>query len=296
MVVLTNEALPYEYPALTKRCFTCREMRWRAEYPHIYARRCLPCSEGVKKARCAHCGGPAALDTRGLARKFCDLPECRDASHALSTAASVEARMARARGGMHTCAVCGIEKEKNRENFTPQRRGPNGEVVKWQAWCRPCVRADRRARYASDPEVRRRVAERDARRRAEHRQRRAVDPEYIAEFRRHKAEMARKRYWERKRAEAQPKPRTSSGGTGPNMIAWPLMDVVDAYIQREGIDEEAAAFRLGTTARRFNDWRRPGHSTRMSLIDRALLGLGLEWDQVYPPLWFPEIAKHWQGR
>jgi hypothetical protein len=298
MVVLTNNhrnGHGYRSPLLVRACKSCRESKWQSEFENPYVKRCRDCHDRITKSPCRHCGGPSG----GLhkPRLFCDKPECVQARLLHVGRASGVTLHARVAGRTSkVCTGCGEDKPETAEFFTPSRRDPDGTIRKFSPYCRPCASAEWKDRYhrrIKDPEY---LAKERARRqvlRDRERERRDADPEYAAAQRARYREYQRQSVARKKAKQQAPKP---TSGSGPEMIAWPLMDAIEAALAREGIDEEAMAFRLGTNCRRFSDWRKPGRKTRMSLVDKALLGLGLEWDQVYPPMWFPEIAKHWSGR
>lgn len=296
MVVLTNEGLSV---GIVKRCVRCKQPRWRAEYQHPVAKKCIACVAKDERVKCRHCGGPAGLTSRGKHRKFCEKPECVRARH-LHVGHVANTRRSKRIRALKTkrCPACEVTKPKTLEFFCAIARDDNGEVTRWHAWCRSCFNANRREMIRSNPELRAQALER---RREYHRRQRELferDPEAYRAHREHRKPIERAS--KERRAQATddiPQRDTEPGwsGYGPSMPAAPLMTVLDAWMESEGMSDLAAAAQLGTSDRRFRDWRKPGATTRMSLVDAALVAMDLLWFDVYPPDQYPEVAAIWEA-
>lgn len=294
MVVLTNDERAYGTPVLVRKCMRCKQARWQGEFKNIYTKRCDICVEEVRQGKCRSCGGPAGLTAREEARVYCEKPECLRACELHSAAMSARVRVRRARAAKtKVCPVCGLRKPRTHEYFVPKRRDPKtGEIEAFHAWCRPCVNAVRRDRYATDLEFRRQFAKRDEKRRARVRQRRAVDPEYDRRYREHRAELSRVYVAKRKQGESQPL--GSPSIVGRELPGPPLAAAIDAWIAKEGIDDHTAGERIGVADRRFREWR-IGGKTRMSIADKCLVEMELLWWEVWPPDEFPEAVEIWEA-
>jgi hypothetical protein len=298
MVVLTTEKDHQREPLLARKCRSCCEVRWRAEFDNLYTKRCVYCTRKVlSAAHCNACGDPSGLTRDRKPRRYCDKSACQDAKRAEvgKVVSEMAARKMSARRSK-VCPVCAKRKPLTDEFWSVGRRTVAGEK-RYESYCRSCKAADARVRYATDEQRRTAARARAARHREEMLRRRAEDPEFNAAFlERKRASSAREREVRRlRREEAKRVPaQQPSSGTGPEMPAQPLMVAIDAWIAREEITEVAAADRLGTTDRRFRDWRKGGN-TRMSIVDRALSAMDLLWFDVYDPATYPEVEAIWEG-
>jgi hypothetical protein len=294
MVVLTNEGRAFNQPMMVRSCKRCRQSKWQSQFPNVYAKRCRDCHDEIASAPCMNCGGPSGGTKEK--RKFCDKPECEQARRlhvGRTTSESVHQRLA---ARTHkTCSGCGEEKRETIEFFGVSKRAPDGSVYRFAPYCRECVKGEARDRYhlrARDAAV---IAERRRKREVRRERelaRRAVDPEYEQRLLAQRAKWQRDHY-RKKKVAAQPKP--PSSGTGPNIIAWPLMDKIDEFMAREQLSQDEAAARLGTTSRRFREWHKADKVTRMSIAEECLKGLDLLWYEVWPPVWFPTVAAIWEA-
>jgi hypothetical protein len=183
------------------------------------------------------------------------------------------------------------------EHFGPLKRDPETrEIINFDAYCRGCKRALNNDRYATDEKFRTRARKRAAAWKARTDARRLVDPVFDAEY------MARRRKWDQAAKQRAKQRATSvvsapppSSGHGPNMPAQPLARIIDAWAEREELDDATVAEFLGVTDRRFREWRHPGVCTRLEIADRCLLALDLNWFDVWSPEEYPEVAKMWEG-
>lgn len=300
MVVLTTTKDRQREPLLARKCRSCCEVRWRAEFDNLYTKRCVYCTRRLMKAaHCKSCGDPSGLTMERKPRRFCGKPECQKARRAEvgEAVAKAAARKMEARNSK-VCPVCAKRKPLTDEFWSVGRRTRDG-AERFESYCRTCKAADARVRYATNEERRERARERARQHREDVMRRRAEDPAFNAAWLERKREQsAREREVKRqRRAEAKRRaeqPQHGSSGTGPEMPARPLMVLIDAWMEREGLTDLAAAARLGTSDRRFRDWRKGGN-TRMSIVDKALIAMDMLWWEVWSPDEYPEVAKIWEG-
>lgn len=219
---------------------------------------------------------------------------------------------------MRRCGHCRRWLECDVENFSPRGRTPSGYVSRWDGWCRPCRRENRRRYYANTPALQRKVQRRAKeqrmradqgwleRRRAVNREymrkRRVEAPEKLAEQRARYIEKLRqdpKRYEEflaarrmeyHLRQERKGRKKIDGGHAtgGPELPIGPLLAVVERYLQRvdhwNGDDdaEIVALERIGLDPRSLYGWRKGERkAVRFDVVDRVLVRLDLNWFDVY---------------
>jgi hypothetical protein len=302
MVVLTNEGIAKDtHRRLSRKCLKCKDQKWPAEFETIYAKRCMECRDALALSKCQNCGGPTGADRNP--RKYCMAPECQEAK-ALNRARLGGQRRSARIAGLKTkrCPACGKSKPRTLEHFTISERHVDGTVKRLMGLCRPCKRAYDAALYAINDDVREAARARNRGRYARAKERMQVDPEFAERMRAQGRERSR-RYKERRRQQrdvgtfraTENAKDAGWSGNGPPMPAGPLMAALDEYKRVEGLTDDALAARIGTTPRRLYEWRLPGSTTRMSLVDAALVEMDMLWFDIYPEDEFPEVAAIWEG-
>lgn len=296
MVEFTNEPVSTGV-CLARTCSKCKHLKWRVQYLNSTAKRCIACTDKLRRsAKCKNCGKPTGLYRNQHPRKYCKRTECQEARLATLIASGAQAvKRLNPPNRKKLCPACGKHKPLTEEHFTANQRNPDGTVKAFYGYCKPCAAADRRDRYATDPEYRAKHEARRKRDNAKRAERRRTDPEFDAEYRAYRL-AHNALYRQRRKARRQEVDKQAmQPNVGREMIVAPLMRTIEVWREREGLNEEEAAGRLGITPRRFWDWRHPGAKTRMSIVDRCLLGLDMLWWEIWPPVEYPEVAKIWEG-
>lgn len=285
-----------------RRCRTCRKTRPARFFDGANAKRCQPCWRRLAaKAACRACGGPAPFGVNARPRLYCDDAACQERKRADLREAAKRARLANPKTH-HVCPVCAKRKPWTTENFPVKSRNADGTPAALEAYCRSCKATDQRLRYQADPERRRRAVERAAARRERIMARAAVDPEFDAERRR------RYREWEREyrargrrnAGQATPVEQHDKEG-GARLPASPLIAIVTREIRKlEMCGYEApidvVASRVGVEVRTIGRWLTGEiREINLNVADRALIGLGLLWWEVWEPGAYPDIAAMWEG-
>jgi hypothetical protein len=274
-----------------KLCWTCREDKPVSGFPNSYARRCTACVAEVKAAAvCEVCGTYAGLRHDGRRpRRVCTDPVCilekRRINIALGHAANAQKTAGRT---TKTCPACAVEKPLTGDHWSPRTKAPDGTVLTYDSYCRPCKAADQSARYHSDEERRRDALDRNKRARDLERERCAQDPVYAA------AVAERKRAWERAR-RARNRNTNQEGRRAeraradtrafPALPAKPLGDAVTAIAKNhpEGLAGFCIAY--GVDERSVRAWRTGGdrHDVQFDVADKVLANIARLWWEVWTP-------------
>src|ERR1044072_1872763 len=169
----------YRNPTRMRTCVTCKKLQPRQAFPHFQAKRCSRCVVLMASHPCKNCGGPAGETANSKPRIYCEKPECVQARRVETMAHARKVQLQRmAQRRSKVCPSCGNRMLKTLENFGAYKRAPDGTVLKWDPYCRPCRKALNRDRHANDPQIRAKSNDRTKRWHDRIAERRREDPEF----------------------------------------------------------------------------------------------------------------------
>lgn len=290
-----------------KYCLTCKSRKPPEEFAATSKRQCEACREKANSFTCFHCYETKHRSEFSVKSKRVR-PVCRRCRKKAADRKRRE-RLARARAQAartwtdehgvqwRRCARCSATGPlyEGNEVFSPERRGPDGEVARWSYHCRACKRA-------SMPKKAKRTTEQRLKQNAYNRAWRKRNPEAAAEahrrwwdkvkqdperYRRH-LETRRIRATLRAMQEGREMGRRPDM-TGREMLTMPSAPLAAAIAADERRDEDICEW-SDFTARNAFAWRVGSREeVKADVADRFLQTLGLLWWEV----WSPESCRRY---